>query len=191
VLDVHFPETSGSFGVCLVRVRREKDRDCMGMLEHLAKKFVGKVAIAVDEDIDVYDPGAVYWALSFSMQPHRDVKVVDIAPMPLDPSIAPPGVNRGLGEGETPPRMTGLLIDATRDWGYPPVSLPGKEFMEGAIALWKELGLPALELRNPWHGYDLGHWSKDEKEEAALAVRGDCFTTGEKQKNTRKHLKKK
>lgn len=189
VLDLHFPESSGSFGVCLVRIRRDKDGDGMRMLEHLAKKFAGKLAIAVDEDIDIYDPNAIYWALSFSMQPYRDIKVVDIPPMPLDPSIAPPGTNRGLGHGETPPRMTGLLIDATRDWPYPPVSLPAREYMEGAIALWKELGLPELKLRNPWHGYNLGHWSADEIEEAALATRGDHYVTGEKQKKTRKRLK--
>ncbi|MFP5465669.1 MAG: UbiD family decarboxylase, partial [Gammaproteobacteria bacterium] len=79
-------------------------------------------------------------------------------------------------------------IDATRDWPYPPVSLPGKEFMEGAIALWQELGLPELKLRKPWFGYNLGSWSADEEEEAALAARGDYYVTGQKQRGERRTL---
>lgn len=189
VLDLHLPEESGSFGVCLVRLARERDYKAMDLLEHLAKKFIGKTAIAVDEDVDIHEPGAIYWALSFSMQPYRDVKVVDIPLMPLDPSIAPPGANRGLGDGEDKPRMSGLLIDATRDWDYPPVSLPRREFMERAIELWQELGLPELKLRNPWHGYELGHWSDEERDEARLAAAGDYFKTGEKQRNQRRRLK--
>ncbi len=186
VQEVHFPETSGSFGVCLVRIRREKDDDATRILDHLSKKFVGKMAIVVDEDVDIHDPNAIYWALSYAMQPHRDVRVVDIPLMALDPSIAPPGASRGL-TGEKP-RMSGLLIDATRDWPYPPVSLPGKEFMEGAIALWQELGLPELKLRKPWFGYNLGSWSPDEEEEAALAARGDYYVTGQKQRGERRTL---
>nr|ART38248.1 F336 [uncultured bacterium]ART38974.1 H318 [uncultured bacterium] len=186
VQEVHFPETSGSFGVCLVRIRRQKDDDATRILDHLSKKFVGKMAIVVDEDVDIHDPNAIYWALSYAMQPHRDVRVVDIPLMALDPSIAPPGASRGLTGDK--PRMSGLLIDATRDWPYPPVSLPGKEFMEGAIALWQDLGLPELKLRKPWFGYNLGSWSADEAEEAALAARGDYYVTGQKQRGERRTL---
>ena len=186
VLEVHYPETSGSFGVCLVRIRRHNDDDGQRVLDHLAKKFVGKVAVVVDEDVDIHDPGAIYWALSYAMQPHRDVRVVDIPLMPLDPSIAPPGANRGLTGDK--PRMSGLLIDATRDWPYPPVSLPRQAFMEDAVQLWQELGLPELKLRTPWYGYNLGHWSAEETEEADLAVRGDYYLTGEKQAGQRRKL---
>ena len=189
VLEVHYPETASAYGICLVRIRRRHDDDGARILEHLSQKFVGKIAIVVDDDVDIHDPNAVYWALSYAMQPHRDVQVVDIPVMALDPSVAPPGASRGLGEGEEMPRMSGLLIDATRDWPYPPVSLPAKEHMEHALALWKKFGLPELNLRKPWFGYNLGNWSKDEAEEAALAARGDYFVTGEKQKNQRKRLK--
>ena len=189
VLDVHFPEMSGSFGVCLVKVRREKEDDGQRILEHLSKRFVGKLAIVVDEDVDIQDPEAIYWALSYAMQPHRDVRVVDIPLMPLDPSTVPPGSNRGLGSEEKP-RMSGLLIDATRDWDYPPVSLPKQEFMEGAVNLWKDLGLPELRLRNPWYGYNLGNWGDDEALEADLAVKGEYFQTGAKQKGDRRPTQK-
>ena len=35
-----------------------------------------KVIIIVDEDIDPKDPDMVMWAISFAMQPHRDVQVI-------------------------------------------------------------------------------------------------------------------
>jgi 4-hydroxy-3-polyprenylbenzoate decarboxylase len=77
------------------------------------------------------------------------------------------------------------LIDATRPWPYPPVSLPRKEFMERAKEIWEELGLPELKPRMPWFGYSLGAWTPDDQEEAELALRGDHFITGEKAKTRR------
>jgi len=45
-----------------------------------------------------------------------------------------------------------------RKWDYPPVSLPAKQYMEGARKIWEELGLPSLTPQSPWHGYSLGDW---------------------------------
>jgi 4-hydroxy-3-polyprenylbenzoate decarboxylase len=41
----------------------------------------------------------------------------------------------------------------------PPLALPTREFMEHARDLWEELGLPALTVQAPWHGYALGDWT--------------------------------
>jgi 4-hydroxy-3-polyprenylbenzoate decarboxylase len=38
-----------------------------------------------------------------------------------------------------------MLMDATRKWDYPPVSLPKKEYMERAKQLWERLELPKLK----------------------------------------------
>ena len=73
-----------------------------------------------------------------------------------------------------------MLIDATRKWAYPPVSLPEKKYMEEARAIWQELELPALTPRVPWFGYSLGDWTPENEEEARMAVRGDYYQTGEK-----------
>ncbi len=73
-----------------------------------------------------------------------------------------------------------MLIDATRKWNYPPVSLPRREFMERAMQIWEEERLPKLTLREPWCGYSLGHWTKENEEEAELALKGEHFRTGEK-----------
>ena len=61
----------------------------------------------------------------------------------------------------------------------PPVSLPAKEYMENARAIWEELNLPALSPRAPWHGYELGDWSDRDRQEAAWAVAGEYHRTGE------------
>jgi 4-hydroxy-3-polyprenylbenzoate decarboxylase len=45
--------------------------------------------------------------------------------------------------------------------------------MENALKIWEEEGLPQLRLREPWHGYNLGDWTKEDEEMAELAVRGD------------------
>jgi 4-hydroxy-3-polyprenylbenzoate decarboxylase len=78
-----------------------------------------------------------------------------------------------------------MLIDATRPWPYPPVSLPRKEFMENAKEIWEELGFPELTPRTPWFGYSLGAWTAEDEQEAELAVRGEYFATGEKAKRGR------
>ncbi len=144
---------------------------------------IGKIAIVVDEDINPRDPDMVNWALSYSMQPVQDVKILHGRVPRLDPSSLPFNVK---GEERTFPPPTGcsaLLIDATRKWPYPPVALPKKEYMERAIKIWQEEGLPQIRLRPPWYGYTFGLWSNDEEENARLILRGDYLKLGEKMKN--------
>lgn len=127
---------------------------------------MGKTIIAVDDDVDPEDLNAVVWAMSFRMQPARDVTVLPGKLPRLDPSAAEDGS-----------LSSALLIDATRDRPYPPTSLPAKEFMTHAQELWQELGLPGLSLSDPWHGYELGAWSDADRAAAAEAVRGGYGST--------------
>jgi 4-hydroxy-3-polyprenylbenzoate decarboxylase len=50
--------------------------------------------------------------------------------------------------------------------------------MEQARQRWEALGLPALSLREPWYGYELGEWSEENRREAALAAIGRYLETG-------------
>jgi 4-hydroxy-3-polyprenylbenzoate decarboxylase len=143
---------------------------------------VGKMIIAVDEDIDPDDFESVVWALSYRMLPSRDVVTLPNRCAGLDPSIVPPGE-------VVPHKAEMMLIDATRKWDYPPVSLPAKQYMERAKALWEELGLPTLAPRVPWHGYDLGNWTERDREEAAWAVEGEYYRAGERAKQDRRPIK--
>jgi 4-hydroxy-3-polyprenylbenzoate decarboxylase len=50
--------------------------------------------------------------------------------------------------------------------------------MEGARAIWEELGLPALSARGPWHGYTLGDWTRTWERFAQRATAGDWEQNG-------------
>src|SRR5215510_3042322 len=137
---------------------------------------LGKIFIAVDADVDPNSIDAVLWALSYSMQPHRDVEIIRGKVPRLDPSVTPgPDENYPDGKG-----ASAMLINACREHPYLPVSLPRKDFMEKARARWQALSLPALDLKTPWHGYPLSAWTEENASEAELAVTGRSFETGDK-----------
>lgn len=64
-------------------------------------------------------------------------------------------------------------------WPYPPVSLPNREYMENARAIWQELGLPALTPRTPWFGYELGYWPGSWDRATKLTSAGRYLESGE------------
>jgi UbiD family decarboxylase len=137
---------------------------------------LGKIFIAVDADIEPNSMDAVLWALSYSMQPHRDCEIIRGKVPRLDPSVTPgPDADYPDGKG-----ASAMLINACREHPYLPVSLPRRDFMEAALASWERLGLPALDLKTPWHGYPLSAWTNENAEEAVMAVTGRYFETGEK-----------
>ena len=188
VKEVNYLECAGSNALVVVKLDKRTPDDGMKALEMLAGRFIGKVAVAVDDDIDTEDLENVMWAIAWRAQPYRDIRVMDIPLMPLDPSLAPPGESRGMVDSNEAPRASGVLIDATMPWPYPPLSLPKREYMERAIELWRELQLPALELRNPWYGYSLGAWTEELESEARLAVEGRHYETGEKLRGRRRRI---
>ena len=61
--------------------------------------------------------------------------------------------------------------------------------MTAAQSRWQNLGLPALDLETPWHGYSLDAWTDENAEEAVLAVTGRYFETGVKVAGRRKSTK--
>ena len=137
---------------------------------------LGKIFIAVDYDVDPDSMDAILWALSYSTQPHRDMEIIRGKVPRLDPSVpASPDASYPDGAG-----ASALLINACREHPYLPVSLPRQDFMESAMERWEKLGLPELELQNPWFGYPLTQWTSENSEEAEFAITGRYFETGEK-----------
>jgi 4-hydroxy-3-polyprenylbenzoate decarboxylase len=186
VMDVAIhDEVSGSGqAYCVIKMKKTGDADVWRALNASAG-FVGsyaKICIAVDEDIDIWDPAMINWAICFNVRPDQDVSIAQGKSPGLDPSAYPPGVPTHVSRVAS---TSALLINATRPWAYPPVSLPRKEFMENAREIWEELGFPELTPRMPWYGYSLGAWTAEDEEEAELAVRGQYFATGEKAKKRR------
>ena len=130
------------------------------------RRAEGKWIIAINEDIDPDNTDAVFWAMSYRCKPHRDVEIL-----------------RHKDEGHGPRSLIdsedgAVLVDATLKETFPPVSLPKRQYMEGAAKIWDELGLPKLTPERPWFGYDLGEWNEDLEIMARRAVRSDYWETG-------------
>jgi UbiD family decarboxylase len=127
---------------------------------------IGKYVIAVSEDIDPDNPDAVFWSLAYRANPIEDVHI--------SPYRSPGHGAKSEGHGEE----STMLIDATQKEPDPPVSLPKREFMERALTIWRELGLPPVTPRAPWHGYSLGDWDAVWDTYASRAVSGKWEETG-------------
>lgn len=106
------------------------------ILAALSSNIRPKWVIAVDPDVDVHDSAEVEWAMSFRVQPRRDIVILDQMPRGgCDPSVANP---------EDKPvwqlLSSAVGIDATcpLDQAYPEVAdVPG----------WREFELPELDVR--------------------------------------------
>jgi UbiD family decarboxylase len=131
------------------------------------KGDMGKICIAVNEDIDPDNADAILWAMAYRSNPVEDVRTV---------------AHRGQGHG--PKREADddedstLLIDATMKGDLPPLALPKREYMERAKAIWEKLGLPALRPQPPWFGYSLGDWLPQWDAAAQRAVEGRYLENG-------------
>jgi 4-hydroxy-3-polyprenylbenzoate decarboxylase len=126
----------------------------------------GKIVVAVSVDVDPTNTDAVWWSIAYRANPVEDLQV------------AP---HRSSGHGPKSGRRgsdSSLLIDATLKQVFPPLALPGREYMERARALWDELGLPPLSPRPPWHGYTLGDWNDAWETYARRAVKGAWEQSG-------------
>jgi UbiD family decarboxylase len=167
----------------VLRMKKRDDQDPWKAMDALLAygDRVGKLVIAVDEDINPHDPVAVTWAITHRSQPHKDVKIVRDRPF----GATPIGMVAKHPSSRYDNSESSLLIDATRKSDFPPISLPKKEYMERARKIWEELGLPKLEPQEPWHGYLLGFWPDALDEEAKLAAEGDSDNVGEKLRATR------
>jgi 4-hydroxy-3-polyprenylbenzoate decarboxylase len=141
-------------------------------------RATGKYVIAINDDIDPDNADQLLWAMSYRANPALDLQIVP---------------HRDQGHGPRSRRNNGedasVLIDATMKEDFPPLSLPKREYMERARAIWEELGLPKLKPQAPWFGVSLGEWSDELEQAAQLAVAGDYFKTGEElAKRRRKDL---
>ena len=166
-----------------VSLKKRNDADPWGVMQAVLDygDRVGKMIVAVDDDINVKDPVAVTWAITHRSQPHKDIKIVGDRPFGATP----------IGMVATHPSSrydnceSSLLIDATRKADFPPLSLPKKEFMVRAREIWEELGLPELKPQEPWHGYLMGLWPEDLQKEAELAARSEHEKIWESLRRTR------
>jgi UbiD family decarboxylase len=126
----------------------------------------GKYVIGVSEDIEPENTNAVFWSLAYRANPIEDVHITPHR-----------SAGHGPKSGHHGEEST-LLIDATLKEMAPPLALPKREFMERALAIWHELGLPAITPQSPWHGYSLGDWDPAWDVYAARALAEQWEETG-------------
>jgi 4-hydroxy-3-polyprenylbenzoate decarboxylase len=127
---------------------------------------IGKYVIGVSEDIDPDNLDAVFWSLAYRANPVEDAHIAPYRSAGHGPKSEDGGVE------------STMLIDATLKGADPPISLPKREFMERARAIWDELKLRPLTPRQPWHGYSLGDWDTVWDTFAERAVAGQWEQTG-------------
>lgn len=143
-----------------------------------------KLVVAVDSDVDPDNLTAVFWAIATRSKPHLDVTILpgfDMGKVPPFTLDSEGQILRGKGCDDSV-----MLIDATMKGPMPPISLPKRQYMERALELWDELGLPELRLRSPWYGVSLGHWNDQLDQDALAATTGDYHALGERIRGRRK-----
>jgi 4-hydroxy-3-polyprenylbenzoate decarboxylase len=179
VVDVSIHENCSAMPYCVISMKKTHPSQAWQVLNGVvALSPVRKFIIVVDEDIDPHNADSVNWAITWRVQPDRDVRIIKGMIAELDPSLGPPTEARS--SYPSPSGGSAMLIDATTKWDYPPLSLPKKPFMERAKQIWEEEGLPKLTVVKPWYGYSLGYWTEEYEEESELALKGQHYITGEK-----------
>jgi len=141
VRDVHLLEAGGGASFLAISLRREHP----GLPQRAMwaawayEPSLSKFVVVVDEDIDVRDYFQVLWAMSWHVQPDRDIYINKNTPaVALDPSLAEEDVDQAERQDMLSSKVG---IDATRKHKFPARSIPPKEDMARVDAMWAEYGL--------------------------------------------------
>lgn len=129
---VHLPGAGGAGLFVVVSMRPRAPGETRAVLAELLAGQQAKLAVVVDEDVDVYDLEKVMWAICMHAQADRDLLMIpQITHWQLDPSVLDKKLGAGLG------------IDAARPWGASfgaVVGVPGVEDVPDLLALQREQG---------------------------------------------------
>lgn len=135
VHDVQYIPWGGTL-TCVIKLTPRADGEARELLRvALQNRWPNaKLAIAVDDDIDLESPEDLHWCLATRVEPTRDLEIIERASgHPIDPSAQPAG-------GDPRARITGKwAIDATK----PPLSRPDERarFERALPPHWDEVGL--------------------------------------------------
>jgi UbiD family decarboxylase len=140
VQDVHLLHAGGAAAYLAISIKKEYPGQAQQVMfgAWAVDPTLGKFTVIVDDDIDVRDPFMINWAMSFRVQPEKDIVNAPNTPaMRLDPSQAAEEVPQ-LDASRVISSKIG--IDATRKHKYPPAALPPAEHLQRVRAQWKEYG---------------------------------------------------
>ena len=151
IVDVHALEAGGCTAILWISLKKmykgHVDQTIFGTMGHFGMSYY-KWIVITDDDIDIRDSFMRDWILAWRVRPDKDMRIIsDTAPVELDPSSSKPGL--------PPEDIKGakVIIDATRKWDYPGISLPPLETLRKVAKDWGKYGLQPLdELRLPRYG---------------------------------------
>jgi 4-hydroxy-3-polyprenylbenzoate decarboxylase len=151
IADVHALEAGGCTATLWVSVKKiyagQIDQLALGVWGYMGMSYF-KWIVVTDDDIDIRDPFMRDWVMAWRVRPDKDMRILtDTAAVELDPaSLLPDVASEDIRGGKA-------LIDATKKWGYPDVSLPPLGQLRKVAAGWSKYGLPPLgELKLPKAG---------------------------------------
>jgi UbiD family decarboxylase len=143
ITGLHFTTAGASTAYLVISMKKEHEgqpKQAIWGAWAVLPRFA-KFTVVVDDDIDVRDSFAVDWAMSFRVQPARDIFIEsNTLSVPLDPSVPVEGPvsdeRRALGSK--------VGIDATRKHSFPPIAFPPKEHVIEVEKRWKDYGLDRI-----------------------------------------------
>lgn len=143
VKDVHLLHAGGAAAFLAISMRPQEPGQVPQVMwaAWSVDPALGKITVVVDDDIDVRDPFQLNWALSWRVQPHKDIVIVPNTPaVRLDPSQAADEVV----QLDPSRRLSAKIgIDATKKHKYPATALPPAEDLDRARSRWAEYGFAA------------------------------------------------
>jgi 4-hydroxy-3-polyprenylbenzoate decarboxylase len=148
IVDLHALEAGGCTATLWISLKKmytgHVDQVAMAVLGYFGMSYYKWIIIA-DADDDIRDPFMREWIMSWRINPARDMRILpNTAAIELDPSGHPPN--------EMPAEELGskVIVDATRRWTYPAISLPPRHRIQQVADNWEAYGLPPLdEVRLP------------------------------------------
>ncbi|GEO25032.1 carboxylase [Alicyclobacillus acidoterrestris] len=138
VKDVHLLEAGGAAAYLAISMKKEYEGQVRQVMlaAWSVDPTLGKFCVVVDDDIDIRDQFMLNWAMSWRVQPHKDVFIIeDLPAVRLDPSQAADDVPQLDPSRRVSSKMG---IDATRKHKFPPIALPPKDHLEHVRAHWDE-----------------------------------------------------
>ncbi len=144
VKDVHLLHAGGVASYLAISIRPQYPGQAQQVMwaAWAVDPALGKITVVTDDDIDVRDPFQLNWALSWRVQPHKDIVIIpNTTSVRLDPSQAAEDVP----QLDPSRRLSAKMgIDATRKHTYPATSLPPDEDLARARTRWAEYGFGAV-----------------------------------------------
>ena len=151
ITNVHALEAGGCTATLWISLDKmypgQVDQTAFGAWSYQGMSYY-KWIIVTDDDIDIEDPFMRDWVMAWRVRPDVDMRVIaGTAPVELDPSALGPDYVPGSEPAAK------VLIDATRKWDYPGISLPPIDRLRSVAENWDDYGLPPLdELKLPREG---------------------------------------